>query len=457
MSANDFIRELSLLEILSWLQRGVRISLRAIWLSMGAYLVAWSANTLFEWLPDPKHWVWISSTIFIITLGGVIWPWPQRRRFTWKLDRRLGGKEQLSTAWEVIGKGETSRVSHALIGDALKLLPQYRNQILWKGWNFLPDLVSGLVVAVLWLVVFTTRPVAYEITHEAGNLSLPPFVEEPTLRDVFPSGSSGLQKLADLSGQKADTEAVSEVTENEGAELSPEDYQKITDTLFEMGNDLSKNAATYDVGEALIQMEIEQAASAMDALSVSAALLSPETKGDLAESFQDAAEKLEDLSSLEILPHMQEAAKALINEDVSEQASSIQTSLEDLASDLRQVSNLLDSQANPSLGESGGDPSEGVSSGAGQGAGLSASSDRGSPEPFSRLSGEGQTIELESLSDDLRTALRPVNPTGELHSSPSAGSRSSVVSGSASVIEADLIPYRFPWKWRDVVSKYFSP
>jgi hemoglobin-like flavoprotein len=457
MSEKRFRRNLLLLEILSLFQKGVRVTVRAAWLGLGTFLVAWSANALFGWLPDPKHWGWFSFAIFVLSLTGIILPWPRRKRFTWKLDRRLGGNEQISTAWEVIVKGDIGKVSQALVDDALDLLAGYRKQILLKGWWLLPDLISTAIVVILLVVVFTTRPVTYEITREAGNLPLQPIADEPSLRDVFPSGSPGLQKLADFSGQNDVNHGVSQVKETGEAEISPEDYQKVTEALLEMGNELSKNAATYDVGEALIHLEMEQAASAMDALASSAAQLSSETRTDLAQSIQEAAEKLEDLSSLDILPHMQDAAQALVNEDGSDQSASIQNGLENLASDLREVNDLLNSRLNSSLAESGGDRSESASSGPGQGAGLSASSDRGNPEPIFRLFGEGQTIDLESLSENMRTALRPVNPTGELQTSPSSGPRSSVFTESSIVIEADLVPYRFPWKWRDVVSKYFSP
>jgi hypothetical protein len=457
MSEKRFRRDLLLLEISSYFQKGVRVTLRAAWLGMGTFLIAWSANTLFGWLPDPKHWVWFSIAIFVLSITGIIWPWPRRKRFTWKLDRLMGGKEQLSTAWDVIVKGDTSNVSRALVDDALGLLGGYRKQILLKGWWLFPDLTSAAVVVILLVLVFTTKPVAYEITREAGNLPLPPISEEPSLRDVFPSGSAGLQKLADFSSQNEVTQGVPQDKEIGGAELSPEDYQKVTEALLELGNELSKNAATYDVGEALIHLEMEQAASAMDALASSAGQLSSETRTDLAQSIQEAAEKLEDLSSLEILPHMQDAAQALVNDDGSDQSASIENGLENLASDLREVNDLLNFELNRSLGESGGDRGDDVSSGPGQGAGLSASSDRGNPEPIFRLSGEGQTIDLESLSENMRTALRPVNPIGELQASPSSGPRSSVSTGSSTVIEADMVPYRFPWKWRDVVSKYFSP
>jgi hypothetical protein len=457
MSEKRFRRDLLLLEILSLFQKGVRVTLRAAWLGMGTFLIAWSANTLFGWLPDPKHWGWFSFAIFVLSLTGLIWPWPRRKRFTWKLDRRLGGNEQISTAWEVIVKGDTGKVSQALVDDALGLLDGYRKQILLKGWWLLPDLISTAVVIILLILIFTTMPVAYDMTLQAGNLPLQPIADEPSLRDVFQSGNPGLQKLADFSGQNEVTQGVSQVKETEGAELSPEDYQKVTEALLELGNELSKNAATYDVGEALVHLEMEQAASAMDALASSAAQLSPETRTDLAESIREAAEKLNDLSSLEIVPHMQDAAQALVKEDGSDQSSSIQNGLENLASDLRDIHDLLNPQLNRSLGESGGDRDDGISSGPGQGAGLSASSNQSNPEPISRLSGEGQTIELESLSENMRDALRPVNPTGELQTSPSSDPRSSVSTGSSTVIEADLVPYRFPWKWRDVVSKYFSP
>ena len=97
MSEKRFRRDLLLLEILSLFQKGVRVTVRAAWLGLGTFLIAWSANALFGWLPDPKHWGWFSFAIFVLSLTGIILPWPRRKRFTWKVDRRLGGNEQIST------------------------------------------------------------------------------------------------------------------------------------------------------------------------------------------------------------------------------------------------------------------------------------------------------------------------------------------------------------------------
>jgi hypothetical protein len=463
MNTKRFKRQLLSIEILSWIQRSLRMSVRSAWLGLGAYLVAYSANSLLGWLPDPKAWIQIAIAVFCLFLLGVFLPLPRSRQYVWKLDRRLGGMEQVSTAWAVAGNGQTGHmeetlIKEALIEDALKLLPGFRKRVLLKGWHLLPDLVSLLAVSCLLIPIFTTQPVDYQLNREVGVLALPPSIEEPTYREVFPTGSPGLQKISDRAKEGEEPVESSESASNDEIQLTPEGYQKVADALQELGDDLSKNAATYDVGEALMRMEIEQAASAMESLAAMAAQLAPETRNDLAQSLQDTAINLPDIQSIELIPHLMDAARTLVNQDGSVEDASLRNNLENVAGDLRQVGDLLDAQLQQPGGQPGGGVSDsGAGEGAGKGAGLSAAIQRGIPEPFTRLLGEGQTIELESLSNSSQSSLRSANPPSEPSSASSSGPRSSVDGGSSSVIEADLVPFRYPWKWRDVVSKYFSP
>jgi hypothetical protein len=235
-------------------------------------------------------------------------------------------------------------------------------------------------------------------------------------------------------------------------------YQSITEALYELGKELRDNAATYEIGEALMNMEIEQAASALENLSTSAGQLSPETLEDLANSLQDAAGKLDQNNSLTLLPNFQQAASAIVNENPSENVPSAQDSLEKIAGDLRDLAGMMKSPTEGSADATGADSADEMQSASGgTGAGLSADSQSGPAESFERLSGEGGSIELDNLSESMRSALRPGTPSHNLRPGTSTGSRSSVMGGSSDIFEVDLVPYRYPWKWRDVVSKYFSP
>jgi hypothetical protein len=458
MNADQFGRQLLYVEILVRFQRALRIIVRAVWLAMGAYLVAWSLNSLFGWLSDPRLWIRCASIVGMLTLAWTIFPWHNRKRFTWRLDRRLGGKEQISTAWQVLSAGDTGPIANALVLDASDLLGSFRNRILRRGWHLLPDLLSGMVLAVLLALVTSTAPVSYEIPREIGSMPLPPFVAEPSFKEVFPEGNAGLQKLADYVDRNEPAQTSDQAISPTEEALSADAYQTVAEALFELGKELSNNAATYDIGEALMNMEIEQAASAMEDLSTSAAQLSPGTLEDLAESLQEAAEKLDQPESQTLMPNLQEAASAIANDDPSENGSPVQDSLGKVAGDLRELAGMMKSQAEGDVGAPGADPSdEGRSAGGGIGAGLSTASESGPAEHFERLIGEGGMIELENLTESMRIALRPGNPSQNLRPGTSSGSRSSVVGSSNDLIEANLVPYRYPWKWRDVVSKYFSP
>ena len=458
MNMEPFGRQLLYLEILIRFQRVVRMALRAVWLAMGAYLVSWSLHTLFGWLPDPRHWIRAAVFVGILTLTFAILPWHNRKRLTWRLDRRLGGKEQISTAWQVILTGESGTIAEALVSDATSLISSFRKRILRRGWRLFPDLLSGIILALLIIVITSTAPVSYEIPGEISIRPLPAFVPEPGYKDIFPEGNAGLQKLADHVDQDELTQSGHQtMTLGDVAQLA-DTYQSITEAFYELGKELRDNAATYEIGEALMNMEIEQAASALENLSTSAGQLSPETLEDLANSLQDAAGKLDQNNSLTLLPNFQQAASAIVNENPSENVPSAQDSLEKIAGDLRDLAGMMKSPTEGSADATGADSADEMQSASGgTGAGLSAASQTGPAERFERLSGEGGAIELDNLSESVRTALRPGAPSHNLRPGTTTGSRSSVLGGSSEIFEVDLVPYRYPWRWRDVVSKYFSP
>jgi hypothetical protein len=458
MNMDRFNSQFIYLEILVRFQRAVRMTLRAAWLAMGAYLVGWSLNNLFGWLPDPKQWIRFAIIVGVLTLTSAILPWHNRKRLTWRLDRLLDGKEQISTAWQVKLTQSSGTIVEALVSDATDLLGNFRKRIFLRGWGLLPDLLSGMSLAVLLAVVTSTTPVSYEIPREIGGMPLPPFVPEPGYKDVFPEGNAGLQKLAENFAQNEFSQSDSQtISPAEAAHLAGAN-QAVTEALYELGKELTGNAATYEIGEALMNMEIEQAANALENLSTSAGQLSSETLEDLADSLQDAAGKLDQNNSLTLLPNLQQAANAIVNTNTSENDIPGQESLEMVAGDLRDLAGMMKSQAEGNVDVPGTEPADEMrSASGGSGAGLTAAGESGPAEGFERLVGEGGILELDNLSESMRSALRPGTPSQNLRPGISSGSRSSVLGGSSEVFEAELVPYRYPWKWRDVVSKYFSP
>jgi len=105
----------------------------------------------------------------------------------------------------------------------------------------------------------------------------------------------------------------------------------------------------------------------------------------------------------------------------------------------------------PSGGEQQANNSEGGSAG-GTGSGV-----EGQSEPVERLEGEGQTVKIQG-EENPSGLLTP----GEASGSPSTGNGGPIIAsgggpGDTNPIDSILTPYNFPWRWRDVVSKYFSP
>jgi hypothetical protein len=197
MNREDFNRLIASTQMLVFFQRATRLGLRATWLGIAFYLLARVVNIRYGWLPESWKWLLIGALFALLPLGRIVFAWPTRSRLSWNLDRRLGLKEQVSTASNAAIQPAPGALESHLIADAGELLATRRGSIIKRGWFIGGEVVSVLIVLTLLSIVIIADQQArnLQLPHGLANtgITIPPMAEEPSLKDVFPDGVLGLQ------------------------------------------------------------------------------------------------------------------------------------------------------------------------------------------------------------------------------------------------------------------------
>jgi len=432
VSAQNFVEKASRLRLLIGLQTCLRCGLRALWVGLGSGLAAWGLQQLTGWLPDPLAWWLLGLGAGLLPLVEIFFAWPKMHRLVWVLDRRFGMREQISTAWQAAHRVEPGELAGALIADANGLIDQLQARFLRRGWFLGRDLLSLLVVAFLAAGVYlNTRDSGPAIVMPEAQAvqALPPAAEqvspapEPTAAPEQPAGGS-LQ-----------------------AALNTQDLMALVAAAQKMGKELSEIPETSQLGEALQQMDMQEAAGQMEELAEKAGDLSEETSQDIADAMETGGEELQASSMKELAGSLQSAQSAFEEGNQQGAAQSMQTlgaSLQQLAQQFSQ------SEASQSSGQAPGD-----STAAGEGPDPAQV---GAASEFSRIEGGGGELELaeEIESADIPGSLKP----GEAQE---GGEQ--VVSGQVDApdvqqfdpSQAVIVPYEYGWDWKNVVSRYFQP
>jgi hypothetical protein len=211
------------------------------------------------------------------------------------------------------------------------------------------------------------------------------------------------------------------------------------DILRQLGSELSGQAGTYDLGQALEEMDLQGAAEALEDLNQQLDDLSQQSRDNLAQALQDAAQAMEQSGG-------QIPGQQALEEDMRSAAEALQQqedqpageAMDEMAGDLRDLAQALGS-------------SETAGGGAGTGDGSSA----GSSEPLSRLQGESGDMELP-LTDPSGSSL--LTPGSSDLDGDGVADGSSFGSGQPGddVVQSPLLPGSLLWKWRNVVSQFFQ-
>lgn len=444
----SFLSALADARRLVFTQRTVRLLLRALWTGLAGYLGAW-ALTLDLNPADAAPLRWTAAGLLAApALVALLRPL-RSGRLAWRMDRMLGLREQLVTAWQVSrDERPPDLISGALLTDAAGLLNQVRPRIARRGWFLQRDLEALLLVAVLFgCARFIDRNREAFSLPQVAALDAPALVDSPAFRDVFPSGVPGLTEAPAGSGSG----------ESPGqAGLGEGELDSLDNILTELGEALSEHPETAEAGEALQNGDLSGAAAAIERTADNIDLLPEEARQNLQQALQQAAQQARDAGQEDLAEDLQAAADALRNPNPNDPLSA--DALDDLADSLRDLGEAFASQGSgeedgsappenePQVGSAGG------VSGSGSGAGGASP-----PEPISRLEGAGEDFTLEG--EDA--------PSGLLQPGSSPGTPVTTTGGSsigapgstagAGPITSILTPYSYSWDWRDVVAQYFSP
>jgi hypothetical protein len=212
------------------------------------------------------------------------------------------------------------------------------------------------------------------------------------------------------------------------------DSSAVAGALKRLGQQLSQQAGTYDLGQALQNLDMNGAADAMQDLSNQLKDLTPESSQNLSRALGQAARDLNQANAPSLSQDMQNAADAL----KSSGAPPAQA-LGQVAEDLRQLDSAMQAEK----------------SGDGGGAGQGQNADNGQAPPFDRLPDENGQMEIPQENADNSGLLSPARPDAPADGTAS-GSLDAIRPQGSSFGQTPLLPNSFLWKWRDVVSRYFQ-
>ena len=437
----------------------------------GGFLIAWGCNVLWGWPAEPRIWLLVGLVLSSFALIGIVIPWPKPTRLVWRLDRSYNLREQVSTAWQEAMLPVSDGMPGLLISDATGSLPHIRNRVLWRGWFLARDLVTLLVVILLFsMALRKDLTVISRQIPSVQRVALPALEKDPTAEEILPLGIPGFKIVPTPAAGSDDQDG--QQTFEEYAEQSKQ-TEALKSALKELGEDLSQLTVSYDTGQALEKGDLDKAAEEMETVADKVDQMSNVSKQDLAEAFQDAAQQMSQID-METSQNMSAQGQAVASELGSGNSSEAGKAMGQMADELR----TLAAQTSP--GQSGEDEeaADGSSGGAqegstaagqtgqdnmsgegigseGQGSASVAGREQTDPQPVTRLYGEGETLplaELESASGILSAGTE--TSEGEFASGDAVGQ---TMTGDSAVVTTVLIPYRYQWKWRHVVSEYFSP
>jgi hypothetical protein len=440
--------EIQELYALAMVQRSLRLGLRAFWLGIAGMLAAWGVNALWGWLPHSITWVIVGFGFALLPLAAVLVSltnFSPDRAWVWKLDRAMRLREQLSTAWEVAEKHPRGMLNHLLVQETLNLLPKARRVVLKDGWVRRMDGIATVVMLLLTFLLaasFLSRPAPLEtgdlpsVPQTAPQEPAAPAPQEPAPAQPQPVQSDAPGNEG--TGQEGQGDGETDSAGEQPGRPSPEDAPAeldgdLAEALRRLGQELSRQAGTYELGQALENQDFAGAAGALEDLQDRLDDLSPESRENLEQALQEGAEAVDQAGEQSLADNMREAADALARETGGENEA-----LDQMADDLRRLAEQAP-------------PSQAAGAGAGEGGGTAT----GNPEPLERLDGAGGDFSLpvEDLSEPGLLSPAPPGPVGE--ATVGGALDSTGVAGDES-IQSPLLPNTFQWKWRDVISQYFE-
>jgi len=445
-------QQLADLQTLVRLQRSVRLGLRALWLGAGGIMLGWGIHHIWGVLESQVAWIAIGLALAAWPLLMLVTSFSAQARWVRNLDVRLGLQEQVSTAWEVVKDKQRTLVSNLLVRDAIELLPRLQQRVLRRGWYLEIDILAALIVfllAVMLLVSNFIRPYRDQLggppVANIPQVLPPPLVPQEQSQQDQQAGANSGENSGGESGQQGGEQngqsqsgAGDQAGQGQGQPGNDPGAGAAADALRQLGQDLSRQAGTYDLGQKLEDLDLNGAAEALEDLQDNLDELSPESRDNLEQALRKAAENMNQAGKADAAQNMQQAAQAL--EDQNDDAAG--EAMGEMADNLRQMAPQVAGQAE--------------TTGSGQGTGEGQSAGTGGPEPLARLQDEGGELNLPSGDATDSGLLNPSDPNASGEGTASGAQDSTLQPQDETTVQSPLLPSSFLWKWRDVVSQYFQ-
>lgn len=431
MISKKLQRQIKSLYRLARFQKLLRILLRSAWIGGVGYLIGWGTNALWGWFPESSIWLDLGVSLAIINFLTIFYRPVSYKQFIWNLDRKMGLDEQLSAASEIDTMDDGS-VNAQLIDESLSLMQDLRKRIFSKGWRLRGEIEALVIVLILFIMVFITSLGNIPSFFPGGLGFLPGLGSDPNARGIFPSGIPGVtpgdaEKMGIGQGKGDSEGGVSG--------LSSQELGEIGKILNEMGKELEDNASTSEFGQSLQRGDFEQAANDLNDLTENLDRLSEQTKQDLEDSFNNAADKLQQPDQQSLAESLREAADAIQSNDTEAVEK-----LDELASQIDALDNQKDfnspEETKPIVGV--GEP------------------ESGGANPFERLSGTGETIDLSEAGSS-STLLQPSEGVVGGGAQRIGADSTQIRPADDSVVQETIDPYSMSWDKRYEITKYFSP
>lgn len=439
-----------------WARQGVRTLLRTTSLGLSIWSLGLGGHLLFGW---PLDFTLLQALVLgCIALGALALLRPRMKPHdvARRLDRRFELKEQISTAIEVGADVRPEGVAGHLLGRARHNTYQIQRDTLLRQRLPWPEIIMlvAMVLMAMGMLLMTSLSTSEEFNQ--NPLVIPPLAGPDALpENQFPPEPFAAPQAA---GQPA-----SEEGQRGNAAASAANSQQAMNALADALRDLS---ITRPAAEALDQGNTAAAAQSIRELADQAEQLSQETRRELSQALQQAADET-GAQSPEFSNQLRESASQL-----GMGARPAARALDDLANAIEQLGEQAPpiAQEEEQQGEEGqpqqppgpaqqpGQPGGSPAGGQGDMANPPPSEQRELPAPPERLGVDGVPLELEG-GDEANAPTEGDEEQSETADGMGggafehrSGSAPDDLRGSAG---AD--PLRIPADLQDVVKEYFSP
>jgi hypothetical protein len=426
-------------------RRRVRLSIRAVWLT----LIVWSVGLFADLIGVTLSPILTLGVTAITLLSGLAYAWlshPSLERLARGLDVHYNLAQQLATALEIAQRPTVQPLEHRLLEETESLLVKMRRYFAAQPlvpWREI-ETCAAVMLLTLGLLV-ATRPLLPEAIAPIALPNLPP----PTA----PTETAQLQPT--------------EQPIYEEEQLSPE-AQAAAETIADA---LRDNGATRSAAEELDQGDPSAAASELRELADQADQLGRQAREDIAQGLREAAEQLR-------------GSQPGLSEQLEQQADALERggqetaeALEDLArtvEQLEQAGEQAAEQEQPAGGEQsqeqgqngqgqqqqdqqggGGEPGSAPGSGAGDQLG---GEQRGAQDDAAEAQGDNLPLPpSDNTNGPTTSATGPKGPTVQLGAGGTGETANTGSGNSGERLQGEPDPLTIPSEYRDVVEDYFSP